>query len=483
MSQNIGGTLISASIRPNDSNDLIASAWATEIKGGLHYAVDINERNSIIIQRREWGMMCYVRDTNLTYQLKYNYISTILTDNSNWTIFSGSGGGEWLDSVKSIIGNQPTTPVIGDRYIIGSNPIGSIWGSLPVGSVVEWSGTTWISSPNPIEDGTSVRVDDQDNSIYRYEGGTWEKNKESQVRYLDATTSNGASYSSTSSPNFDSYDRESIFIVKFNGINTFGTASLNINGLGNVEIKRPKGNSLSTLDAYDITTNYQYTLTYDGTYFLLQKPSNDVSSFNVQNYIPSTDFIIVPQNTQYWVYGDLDLYGTIENYGNLIITNGNLNNNGTFSNYNSLTLNTFAEIDGLGQTNYIPRWRANYMLSSTSSLYDDGESVTLVGTTFSINSNIVIPNGATSGAVLTSDSNGIANWSNNRYTATQSFLVGITQSFTHNLNTPAIIFNFWDEDTGQLLPSSVDVTKLDNNTLLVCSPYYSYPNGRVVIMS
>ena len=30
MSQNIG-TLISAPIRPNDSNDLIASAWAKEI--------------------------------------------------------------------------------------------------------------------------------------------------------------------------------------------------------------------------------------------------------------------------------------------------------------------------------------------------------------------------------------------------------------------------------------------------------------------
>ena len=249
---------------------------------------------------------------------------------------------------------------------------------------------------------------------------------------------------------------------------------------------------MSTLDAYDITTNYHYVLTYDGTYFLLEKPSNDVSSFNIQYYVPSTDFIIVPQNTQYWVYGDLEIDGgTIENYGHVIITNGNLNygsvSGGTFSNYNSLTLNTFAEIDGLGQVNYIPRWRANYMLSSTSSLYDDGESVTLAGTTFSINSNIVIPNGATSGAVLTSDSNGVANWSNTRYTATQSFLPGITQSFTHNLNTPAIMFNLWDEDSGQLISTgfetSTDVIKQDNNTLLVCSQLYTYPNARVVIIS
>lgn len=497
MSQNIG-TLISAAIRPNDSNDLISSAWATEIKGGLHYADDIAGRNSIIIQRREWGMMCYVRDVDLTYQLKYNYNSTTLTDNLNWTEFSGTGGGgsgEWLDSVKSIQNAQPSTPTLGDRYILGLSPTGVNWSLLNIGDVVEWTGISWTVSPNPITDGTSVRVDNEDNSIYRYQGiypsGTWEKDKENQIRYLDAITTNaGASYSSTSNPSFGGYDRESIFIVKFDNVNAFGTASLDVNGLGYVEIKRAKGNSLSTLDAYDITTNYHYLLTYDGTYFLLEKPSNDVSSFNIQYYVPSTDFIIVPQNTQYWIYGDLELDGTIENYGHVIITNGNLNYGtygGTFSNYNSLTLNTFAEIDGLGQTNYVPRWRTNYMLSSTSSLYDDGESVTLSGTTFSINSNIVIPNGATSGAVLTSDSNGVANWSNTRYTATQSFLTGITQSFTHNLNTPAITFNFWDDNSGELISCGgygyIDVVKQDNNTILVLSKFSDYTNGRVVIIS
>ena len=498
MSQNTG-TLISAAIRPNDSNDLIASAWATDIKGGLHVTDNVADRNSIIVQRREFGMLCYVKDDDKTYQLKYGYNSYTLTDNLNWTEFSGSGGsgsGEWLDSVKSIQNAEPSTPTLGDRYILGLSPTGTNWSLLNDGDVVEWTGISWTVSPNPITDGTSVRVDDEDNAIYRYQGiypsGSWEKDKENQIRYIDATTSNGASYSSTSSPSFNNYDRESIFIVRFDGVNAYGTASLDVNGLGQVEIKRPRGNSLSTLDAYDITTNYHYVLTYDGTYFLLEKPSNDVSSFNIQYYVPSTDFIIVPQNTQYWVYGDLEIDGgTIENYGHVIITNGNLNygsvSGGTFSNYNSLTLNTFAEIDGLGQANYIPRWRANYMLSSTSSLYDDGESVTLAGTTFSINSNIVIPNGATSGAVLTSDSNGVANWSNTRYTATQSFLPGITQSFTHNLNTPAIMFNLWDEDSGQLISTgfetSTDVIKQDNNTLLVCSQLYTYPNARVVIIS
>jgi len=89
MSQNIG-TLISASIRPNDSSDLIASAWATDIKGGLHVTDNIIGRDSIIVQRREWGMMCYVVDVDLTYQLKYGHNSYTLTDNLNWVEFSSS---------------------------------------------------------------------------------------------------------------------------------------------------------------------------------------------------------------------------------------------------------------------------------------------------------------------------------------------------------------------------------------------------------
>ena len=59
MAQNIG-TLVTAAIRPNDSLDLIASAFANEIKGGLHSATASSDRNSIFEARREWGMLCYV---------------------------------------------------------------------------------------------------------------------------------------------------------------------------------------------------------------------------------------------------------------------------------------------------------------------------------------------------------------------------------------------------------------------------------------
>ena len=48
------GTLISAEIRPIDSLDPIASAYASEIKGGLHTSSNFTNRNAIIFERREW---------------------------------------------------------------------------------------------------------------------------------------------------------------------------------------------------------------------------------------------------------------------------------------------------------------------------------------------------------------------------------------------------------------------------------------------
>ena len=47
MAQNIG-ILVSAAIRPNDTLDPIATAYASEIMGGLHTAATTTDRNSII---------------------------------------------------------------------------------------------------------------------------------------------------------------------------------------------------------------------------------------------------------------------------------------------------------------------------------------------------------------------------------------------------------------------------------------------------
>jgi hypothetical protein len=427
------GTIIASSIRPADPLQTIATVFSNEIKGALHSYETIAERDSLIVERRDWGMLVVIyNDTtpanNKTYQLTYGYSSTTLTDNLNWKEFSGSGGsggGEWLDSVLTVSFSEPVSPSNGDRYLVGRNQSDSITGTnwLPEtpGFVAQWNSSisNWeLTYPT---NGMSVRVDDEDNAIYRYEGiytsgGGWQKEKESQVRRLVATQTGGGSYSATSTSAFNQYDTDSLYIVKFTNTNVSASVSLNVNGLGHVLVKKTDGYILSDIYSGQIKTGYQYIVTYNGTFFELLDPSSSgggTSSYDgsIKYNITPQDNIIVKPNTQYWVYGDLNIDGSIDNMGHVVVTNGSVTigptgsfNVGTWSNV------YFAEINGLGQNNYVPRWTSPYMLTATSSIMDDGSAVTITGSTFSINSDIVIPSGASAGYVLTSDNSGVATW-------------------------------------------------------------------------
>jgi hypothetical protein len=494
MAQNIG-TLVTAAIRPNDSLDLIASAYANEIMGGLHRATASSDRNAIIAARREWGMLCYVINDNKTYQLT-QYNSSVLTDNTNWVEFSGSGGGgsEWINSVLSVLMTEPLSPGDGDRYLVGLEPtdtiIGTNWNPHGVaGFVAQWSSSINDWNYTTPLDGMSLRVDNQDNSIYRYEGdyptGSWQKEKVSQVRHIDAISSGGASYSAISSPYLVDYETETLYIVKFDTTNTGGSVSLSINGLPHKTVRKTDGTSLTNIISNEITTNYQYLVTYNGIQFELLNPSAGGGGSGLLNkyFIDSTETITVPTNTQYWIYGDLGIDGTLDNYGQVVVVNGSLNVlSGSFNNAGTYSNLYFAEINGLGQYNYVPRWVTPYMLTATSSIYDDTYEVTISSPTFSVLNDIVLPKGAVDGYVLTSDSNGVATWQQggNRYSATFSFTANATQSITHNLNTSAIIFDFWNEDTGYR--EYPDVVKTGLNTIDVMSTS-TILNGRVVIMS
>lgn len=348
MSQNIG-TLISAAIRPNDSLDRIASAFASEIKGGFHTAATISDRDSIIVERRDWGMMCYVVDDKKTYQLTNGYSDSIITNNNNWKEFSGSGGSgggdiEWLDSVKSVLLIPPVSPSNGDRYLVGRSPSDIVnWDIYTVpGFIAQWnSGLNRWDVTNP-KDGTSLRVDDEDNAIYKYEGdwstGEWVKEKLGQVRSFDVTTSNGLSFSATINPSINSYDRDMVFLAKFSSTNSGLTASLNINNIGDKLIKKASSTGLINLIPNEIDTSYVYSLTYDGVYFQMVKPYGD-GIFDIKTYIEPSDYIVVPQYYQYLVYGDLTVSGYLENNGNVVIINGGLVlSGGTFSNNGNLVM-------------------------------------------------------------------------------------------------------------------------------------------------
>lgn len=425
MAQNVG-TLVSAAIRPNDSLDPIASAFASELMGGLHSSTASANRDATIFERREWGMMCYVINDDKTYQLTYNYADTDIMNNSNWVEFSGSGGGggggEWIDSVISVLLTEPGSPSGGDRYLVGLKPgdviSGVNWSAISPGFVAEWNVglLTWdITYPT---DGMSVRVDNEDNAIYKYESdgglnpypnGAWEKEKLGQVRSIDVTSVDGASYSTTSEPDFGGYIKDMLFLTKFDYLNTGNTASLNINSMGEVLIKKSSSNGLVSLNPLDIMTDVVYSLVYDGTYFQLNKPFNE-DLFNVKYYIEPTDYIVVPQYYQYWVYGDLTIDGYLINYGQVVIANGSLINTGTFSNFGALAfVSTGGGTAGL-TTSYYDTDTIDMSLDNTIF----GPSVSAIVKPDSLTSSHLNtgPNGgATAGYVLSVDDDGLFSWS------------------------------------------------------------------------
>lgn len=494
MSQN-RGTLVTAAIRPNDSLDPIASAFANEIKGGLHTVDNIIERDEIIEARREWGMLCYVKDDKAIYQLKYLYSSDVIMDNNNWDVFSGGsgGGGEWLNSVLEVLMIEPTEDINNnDRYLVGLNSSdiisGSNWGAKSGGFIAQYVSVMedWIYTEPT--DGMSVRVDIEDNVIYRYEGiypdGAWQRDRVNQVRYISATTSDGINYTSNSSPIFSSYDKEMLFIVKFLATNGTASAYLNINDIENKPIKKISGYNVYDVMPEEISTNYQYLITYNGSYFEMLNPTMVGYDLNNQTYIPVGEKVTVPLNTQYWVYGDLTIDGQLDNYGDVVIVNGGLTNEGNLHLLGTSSTHRviyFAEIDGLATKNYLPKWTDEFLLSGTSSIYDDGNEVTISSPTFSVEGSLTLPKGATTNYVLTSDSEGNATWqpSVRKYTGTMSISNGVEYTINHNLNTDAIIVSCWDEINGDEFKPDIKRVDLDNIKITSSN---SFVNARFVII-
>ena len=332
------GTLVGAAIRPLNPEDKIASAYSFEINGGLHSYETIIQRDSILLERRDWGMLVnvYKNDIditkNKTYQLKYGAANTTIMDNANWVVFSAGGGSGaggsayWIDPVISISSSQPVSPSDGHRYILGASPTGLIWGNLNEGSVVQWNSTTSKWDTTTPMNSMTVRVNDQNNAIYIYEGtpiDKWIKEKQNQVVPLSATSSNGIAYNGTVERLF-SYEPDTIFVVQFATANSGSTFTLNINGIGVKTVKQQINSGVANFVAKEINTSVVYNLQYDGTYFRLTKPTS--SPTLVRYRIQNNETVVVPAYQEYLVYGDLQVDGSlyVDNNGKVVIINGAL---------------------------------------------------------------------------------------------------------------------------------------------------------------
>lgn len=348
MAQNIG-TLISASIRPNDSLDLIASVYSNEALGGLHSYATLLDRDTIITARRQWGMMVSIYNDspyNGNYQLTYGFVDTDINNNANWVKLNTTNNDtEWQNSVLAILTTEPGSPSDGDRYLVGTSSSsvisGSVWNSYMGGVIATWNNnaSTWeITEPT---ESMTLRVDNDSLCLYKYEGtystGEWKRESITQVFYIEPSTVTGATYSATTSPTFVNYSTSLIMLAKFGATNS-GTASINLNGIGYKEIKKNTPSGLLSLSAEDIKPGCIYSLAYDGTYFQITNPFSD--AYNTQFYIPADQTITVGENDIYWVYGNLTIAGTLINHGKVIVANGGVIIEGTGT----------LQIEGAGET-------------------------------------------------------------------------------------------------------------------------------------
>lgn len=406
MPQNIG-TLVGAAIRPINDTMPIASAFAFEINGGHHQVATLADRNAIIVQRRQWGMFCTVYSdpvlaNRATYQLQYNHFSTNTMDNQNWVLFSGggaAGGGSksWIDPVLSISTSTPSSPLSGDRYLVGKNSSESLSGAFSLltndgysgtlvgGFIAEYSSalSTWITTlPS---DGMTIRVNDEDNSFYRYEGtysaGQWYKERVNQVRYLSASSANRVDYT-ISTGDYFTYSSEVVHMIQFGTSNSGISATLDINGLGQKSIKVESPLGLVDLGPSNIVPSVVYNVIYDGTYFRINLPSGSPGSsggFPLKYRIVPNEIINVPAYCEYLLYGDLEVNGflDISTTGKVVLMNGSLNlNGGTVSNSGNISFVKIPQMTN-GTSNYIAKWASSDVISATSSIQDDGGKVSI----------------------------------------------------------------------------------------------------------
>ncbi len=444
MAQNIG-TLVTSAIRPNDTLDPIASAYAVEVKGGHHTYATLAERDLIILERREWGMLCTIYNdgnpsNNKTYQLKYNAANTNITNitlnNLNWVESNVSAGIEWLDSVISVNTTVPGSPSNGDRYLVGTKSsdviTGLPWSSYSPGFIAEWSSlsSSWvIVYPT---NGMSIRVDNDDNSIYRYEGvystGIWQIERLGQVRSISASTVDGSNYTATSEPDF-LYSKDMVFLTTFNSTNATASVYIDINGLGNKQVKKPSAVGLSDFNINDLKLTIIYSLIYDGTYFQLTSPYSS-SALNNKYYIEPTEYTVVPLYHQYWIYGNLTIAGTLVNYGQVIVANGGviLSGSGSFNNYGSLSLISLGLVGGT--TSY-------YDTETIDISYEDtiyGPSVSAIVKHDSLTASHFNTNGgATQGYLLSTDVSGDLIWKEPSKLSVTDYNTGLSFSDISNI--------------------------------------------------
>jgi hypothetical protein len=407
----------------------IPTAYANELLGGYHTVTSITERDHISPDRRTFGMLVYVSGTDQFFQLKL-VSSPDVSDNLNWTLANFLGAGsftEWVNSVISATGTPATSPNIGDRYLVTTGT--GIWTGFD-DLIVEWNGSSW--STTVPTNGMSVRLDSDSGPIYSYlddyPHGSWEKQNfvitgtPTQVAYFDSDgniTSDGTFtrspvgtlISSTSSfgPHVSSLSLGassfgptgsilSIFNSNTNEVGLIGAfydASGYRSGIGyfstqsNAFYNNQTGSYFTSFD-YDFKlpisdgTPNQAILTDGSGNLFFGTPSVPIQPQQYPQYVIATSSIVtVPDYQEYFIYGDLDVNGTLDigTYGKVVILNGGLSTGGssTIINSGNIEIHTIPTVSDIsGPAKYLPIYGSTGLTSSTA--YYDNSGNFIIGT-------------------------------------------------------------------------------------------------------
>lgn len=334
MAQN-KGTLLVSPVRPINGDLNIPVAYAEEVRGGWHSVDSISDRNLIGEGRRKFGMIVYIKNDDTFFQLK-EYISSTLSDNLNWVqINLVQSGSEWSNSVLTQQGTPPISPNDGDRYLINSGT--GIWTAYSK-YIAEYLNSSWIYTA-PTE-GMTVRVDNEPGPIYVYLGGSWVKQEfvgDAQYPYYivpGSTTLNvatGSEYLIYGDLTLNGDINNNGKVVVLNGSITGGGT---ISGSGLIQqinlltdVVAGVGITISSTSSSTRTISSNIIA---GTGIYLSQNGNqlDISTLpqlvSPSYVIQANEKVEVPNWKEYFIYGDLTVYGELDisDDGKVVVING-----------------------------------------------------------------------------------------------------------------------------------------------------------------
>ena len=521
------GTLISSPIRPLSPGMTIATALSNEVLGGLHSVQTLSDRDLITTDRRQFGMLVYIINDDDFYQLK-QISSPDISDNLNWDLINISGVAsttEWLDSVISISGTPPGSPTLGERYLVSSGS--GLWSGLD-DYIVEWDGSNW--NPTIPTEGTTIRVDDDTDAIFSFIQGVWTRyefvKEPWTLRYdvplgLTLSVSTGSQYLIYGDLNVDGGIDSWGNITILNGQLT-GSGSVATFSFGTLqqielltEIIGATGITISTggLGERIISTNLiagtGISFSYGpGTEIEINSVFPTLPEGRPKYIIEAVETITVPDNELYYIYGDLEVRGTLDigTAGKVVVTNGALiaasgstiNNVGNIEIYDLLTVandNIKIDISEIkygkegrilfeSELKYIPILGATArvvtetddLVYSTSSSYPSSTSSTAFDRYLGISVADPLKKLHINGSGILIDGNeseqdlslGDPNWAR--------FVIDSGNSDTHTLmdlrnDEGRVLYVNGDIDGGFRFPS-VSIGKTPSNTLFNVSDYY-----------